>query len=257
MSWVKLDDQFHSHPKVIACGNEAAGVYARSLAYCGAYYTDGFVSRKQAATFAPTRVLKRVTEAGLWEEVEPGESRTVTGRRDSGNRTLPNVTITFCYYGYFIEDFLHHNPTRDEAEAARAKRRAAGSKGGSTSQADTQADAQANAWQEPPENASTLPTSPDQSRTSEKPGFSVKDWEAASEQLAASVTGADARTATTFLKQLGVLDRLDVEYVLRLAGECAAAGDKGAGWALNALRAEQARRLVAGVTLEAIDGRAA
>jgi hypothetical protein len=157
VSWVKLDDQFHSHPKVIAGGNEVAGVYARSLASCGAYHTDGFVSRRQAATFAVTRVLKKVTDAGLWEEVEPGEARTVTGRRDSGNRQLADVSITFDYYGFFIEDFLHHNPTREEAEAARAKRRSAGSKGG---QAKAEADAQAFASQEAPQSASTPPTRP-------------------------------------------------------------------------------------------------
>lgn len=168
MSWVKLDDQFHSHPKVIAGGNEVAGVYARSLAYCGAYYTDGFVSRKQGAQFAVTRVLNRVTEHGFWVEVEPGESRTVTDRRDSGNRPLPDVTVKFGYYGFFIEDYLHNNPTRAEAEAARAKRRAAGSKGGSRSEAsaqanalaDAQADALANAEHDPPVFASTPPSRP-------------------------------------------------------------------------------------------------
>lgn len=253
MSWVKLDDQFHSHPKVIAAGNEAAGVYARSLAYCGAYYTDGFVSRKQATTFAPTRVLKKVTQAGFWEEVEPGETRTVTGRRDSGNRPLPDVTVTFSYYGFFIDDFLHHNPTREEADEARAKRRAAGSKGGSSSQANAQADAQADAKQ------ILKQTSPDQSRpVTDKTGFSVKDIETAVETLAAAVKDADSRTPETFRKQLAALDRVDVAYVLRLADECAAAGDKGAGYALNALRGEQARRMIAGVTLHAIeDGRAA
>lgn len=142
MSWGKLDDQFHSHPKVIAGGNEVAGVYARAISYCAAYYTDGFVSRRQAASFAVTRVLKKVTTAGFWEEVEPGETRVVTGRRDSGNRALPDVTVTFDYYGFFIDDFLHYHPTRGEAEAAREKRRSAGSRGG---QASAVADAQANA----------------------------------------------------------------------------------------------------------------
>lgn len=161
VSWVKLDDQFHSHPKVIAGGNEVAGVYARSLAYCGAYHTDGFVSRRQAAMFAMTRVLKRVTEAGLWEEVEPGQTRVVTDRRDSGNRPLENVTVTFSHYGFFIEDFLHHNPTREEAEAARAKRRSAGSKGGqANAQASAEAGAQAFASQEAAQSASTLPSRP-------------------------------------------------------------------------------------------------
>lgn len=160
MSWGKLDDQFHSHPKVLAAGNEAVGVYARSLSYCAAYHTDGFVSRRQAASFAITKVLTRLTLASLWDAVEPGETRTVTNRRDSGNRPLPDVTVTFDQYGYFIPDFLHHHSTKQEAESAREKRRTAGSKGGSSSQAIGTADAQASASHLGPRNGSIPPPLP-------------------------------------------------------------------------------------------------
>lgn len=140
MSWVKLDDGFHSNPKVRRAGNVGAGVYARSLSWCGAYHTDGFISRADAAMIGKTAELRRVTEAGLWEEIVPGDSRTVTGRRDSGNRPLPDVTLHFDTFGFFIADFLHNNLTKFEVEAAKAKRSAAGAKGG---QASAQAPAQA------------------------------------------------------------------------------------------------------------------
>lgn len=250
MSWVKLDDAFHAHPKVTRAGNIGAGVYVRALSFCGAYHTDGFISRADAAGIGKTGELKRVTDAELWEEVRPGESRTVTGRRDSGNRPLPDVTLVFDTYGFFIPDFLQGNLTKGEVAAAREKRRAAGAKGGqATAEANAAADAQANAEQMVQHSPS--PAQP----VTEKPVLSVKDIESAVETLAASVKDADERTPATFRKQLEALDRVDVGYVLRLADECAAAGDKGAGYALNALRAEQARRLVAGVSLRAIDGR--
>lgn len=172
MSWVKLDDQFHSHPKVVEAGNEAAGVYVRSLAYCGAHNTDGFLSRKQSSSFAKTRVLARVTDAGFWEEVEPGESRTVTDRRDSGNRPLPDVTVEFDTYGFFIGDFLHHNPSKVEAEAAKEKRRSAGSKGG------TQANAQANAKHLRSNTSSIDPSRPIPIRTSNSNLLPVDNFQA-------------------------------------------------------------------------------
>lgn len=254
MSWVKLDDAFHAHPKVRRAGNIGAGVYVRALSFCGAYHTDGFITRVDAAGIGKTGELKRVTDAELWEEVRPGDSRTVTGRRDSGNRPLPDVTLVFDTYGFFIPDYLQHNQTKDEVVAAREKRRAAGARGGqATAQANAVADAQADA-----EATGTAQSQPDQTRpVTEKPGLSVKDIEAAVEQLAASVTNADKDTAATFARELRALDRIDAAYVLQVADECAAAGDKGAGYALNSLRGEQARRMIAGVTLRAIDGRSA
>lgn len=43
MPYVPLDDGFHSHRKVIAAGNEAVGLHARSLSWCGANLTDGHI----------------------------------------------------------------------------------------------------------------------------------------------------------------------------------------------------------------------
>ena len=166
MSWVKLDDAFHAHPKVTRAGNVGAGVYVRALSFCGAYYTDGFISRADAAGIGKTAELKRVTDAELWEEVRPGESRTVTGRRDSGNRPLPDVTLVFNTYGFFIADYLQHNLTKDEVRVAREKRRAAGSKGG---QANAQANAQADAKQMLDDCSSTIPSHPVPDSKSQRP----------------------------------------------------------------------------------------
>lgn len=144
MAWVKLDDQFHSHPKVMQAGNEAAGVYARALAFCGAYYTDGFVSKTWARQITLVPILRKLTRVGLWIEVKAGEWQYVADRKDSGNRTLLDVSLLIREDGYFIPDYLHHNPTRDEVENARDKRRTAGAKGGSST---SEANAQANAKQ--------------------------------------------------------------------------------------------------------------
>ena len=44
MSWVRLDDAFHSHPKVRAAGDRAVGAYVRALCYANAYRTAGRIT---------------------------------------------------------------------------------------------------------------------------------------------------------------------------------------------------------------------
>ncbi len=41
MSWIKIDDQFSDHPKIIEAGPLAGWLYVSSLCYCGRYLTDG------------------------------------------------------------------------------------------------------------------------------------------------------------------------------------------------------------------------
>lgn len=96
MTWAKLDDAFWANPKVIAVGNEAAGVYARGLAYCCAQLTDGFIP-DEVATFIVGRsrkALRRLVENGLW--------KTVSG-------------------GYQVPDFLEFNPSRTEVREKRER----------------------------------------------------------------------------------------------------------------------------------------
>ena len=44
MSWVKLEDGFYDHPKVLATSNAAIGLYCKALTYCGKHLTDGVIS---------------------------------------------------------------------------------------------------------------------------------------------------------------------------------------------------------------------
>ena len=43
MSWGRVDDSFHSHPKVLRCSLAARGLWVTGLAYACDYLTDGFV----------------------------------------------------------------------------------------------------------------------------------------------------------------------------------------------------------------------
>ena len=104
MSWVKIDDGFWMHPKVVHAGNEAAGIFARCLSYCGAYLTDGLIPEPVAVSIAGTpKALERVVQAGLLV------------RLDSGS--------------IYISDYSEYNPLREQVEADRAARKARGEKG--------------------------------------------------------------------------------------------------------------------------------
>jgi len=71
MSWVKLDDQFPDHPKVIAAGGDAAWLYVAGLCYCQAKLTDGVIPAGIVPRLTdrknPLRLAERLVEVRLWE----------------------------------------------------------------------------------------------------------------------------------------------------------------------------------------------
>lgn len=109
MAYVLLDDSFCDHRKVRRAGNEACGVFVRSISYSARDLTDGFVDREWLAERAG-RSTKRLSgllvTSGLWEPQEDG---------------------------WVIHDYLEWNRSRAEVLAGRGeiseKRAAAGRKG--------------------------------------------------------------------------------------------------------------------------------
>ena len=103
MSWVKIDDQFSEHPKVIQAGPLASWLYVRGLCYSAKYLTDGFISdavAKQLSLFGENQIDIRqiLVDCRLWDLVDGG---------------------------YVIHDYLDYNPTAEQVRAERdiAKRR--------------------------------------------------------------------------------------------------------------------------------------
>ena len=94
MTWVKLDDGFYDHPKVIAAGDEAIGLYCRALTYCGRYLTDGRLPAQVASRLGSRKSIKRLLNVGLWVEVEDG---------------------------YEVPGFLDYNPSRELVAGKRTK----------------------------------------------------------------------------------------------------------------------------------------
>jgi len=123
MPWVRIDDDFYNHPKVIKAGPLGIAMQVSALCYCNHYLTDGFVPisvipgllnldgigmRMWAnETFgggedaAWTMVVEDLINAGLWES---------------------------CEDGYRIHDYLEYQPSKAQVLAdreANAKRQEA------------------------------------------------------------------------------------------------------------------------------------
>lgn len=97
MSWIKIDDQFADHPKVLQAGPLASWLYVCGLTYSGRYLTDGWVPTAQVRKLADVDdalgLAARLVAVGLWEPVDGG---------------------------YQIHDYHDYNPTADKVKADRA-----------------------------------------------------------------------------------------------------------------------------------------
>jgi hypothetical protein len=139
MGWVKIDDGFTRHPKVMKAGPLGIAMQVAALCYCNQYLTDGFIPRSVVAGLLNLEgigmrmwdgelfgggedatwvlIVEDLIESGLWEEVEGG---------------------------FQIHDYLDYQPSKAEVLAEREQKKMAGQKGGLVS---AQARAQAKSKQ--------------------------------------------------------------------------------------------------------------
>jgi hypothetical protein len=96
MTWVKIDDSFPNHPKIVGLTDKAFRIHISGLCYCGTYLTDGFVPMTIAARFAneDMQYIVELTRAGLWREA-PQDN------------------------GFHIHDYLAHQTSKTQVEEKR------------------------------------------------------------------------------------------------------------------------------------------
>ena len=111
MTWVRLDDQFFRHPKVLRAGRDARDLYLAALCYAGGALTDGRI---------PTEAL-------------PGLGAEALGSVDSSdavNRLVGTGLWEAVPEGYLIHDYLRYNPSRQQVLSTREIRAQVGRMGG-------------------------------------------------------------------------------------------------------------------------------
>jgi hypothetical protein len=109
MSWIKLDDQIFTHPKVVELSKDAKLLYLAGLCYCGAQLTDGMITKGATRVLLATieancEAIASLVDSGLWEANENGS--------------------------FQVHDYLEHQSSRDEVMAVKGARAKAGQAGG-------------------------------------------------------------------------------------------------------------------------------
>ena len=148
MTWARIDDHFHGHPKVASLGPymlACVGLHALAISWCTDQLTDGLIPTDQVPRLAgdlalllpkgqPGELVNRLVAVGMWEETQGG---------------------------YRIHDFLDYNPSKREVLQLRKTRALSGQAGGrqraSNMLAKLQAKPQANAKQKSTPNPYPVP----------------------------------------------------------------------------------------------------
>jgi hypothetical protein len=106
VAWVKLDDGFAEHPKVLAISDAAFRLYIVGLCYANRHLTDGRLPHLWLTGGRGRSVPKaahQLVAAGLWEHDD---------------------------LGYCIHDYLQHQTCREDVNSYITARREAGRRGG-------------------------------------------------------------------------------------------------------------------------------
>ncbi|WHM36292.1 mucin-2 [Streptomyces sp. BPTC-684] len=105
MSWFKVDDTAHAHPKLLRAGNAALGLWMRAGAYAAQHLTEGAIPGVVAQLYGTAPQVRKLITAGLWHE--HGHKCPRCPQPPAGD--------------YVMHDYLIYNPTRARVEDERAK----------------------------------------------------------------------------------------------------------------------------------------
>jgi hypothetical protein len=106
MPWVRIDDNFPQHPKVVQVGPIGMALQVAGICYCNRYLTDGFIPNEAlnsllagCSTEELTLATGKLIFVGLWELADGGIN---------------------------IHDYLEYQSSKEQVEAERARNRIAG-----------------------------------------------------------------------------------------------------------------------------------
>lgn len=108
MTWFKVDDGLHSHRKAVRAGIPAMGLWVMAGAWCADQLSNGFIPDYMVFRLDRDADVnaKSLVDVGLWEPAEQGGEK-----------------------GWQFHDWTEHQPTREEAQAAAARKSTGGKLG--------------------------------------------------------------------------------------------------------------------------------
>jgi hypothetical protein len=72
VTWFKVDDGFHSHPKAFRSGTAALGLWVRAGSWAANQLTDGFVPTEVVRMYGTAAMAKALVAAELWTKTDGG-----------------------------------------------------------------------------------------------------------------------------------------------------------------------------------------
>ncbi|MGW6745034.1 mucin-2 [Streptomyces sp. NPDC055025] len=145
MTWFKVDDTAHAHPKLLKAGNAALGLWMRAGAYAAQHLTEGVVPGVVVQLYGTAPQARKLVASGLWHAC--GHTCTRCEQPPTGD--------------YIMHDFLVYNPARARVESERsaaaerqkrAREKAAEQRNQQRNPLDPAADRSGNDDDSPPEN---------------------------------------------------------------------------------------------------------
>jgi DnaD/phage-associated family protein len=112
MPWIKLDDNWMDHPKIIRVGRDARDMWLASISWCAKHLTDGIF---------PSELLPTLS--------------IMAGIDVANCQTFANLLLDACLWEivddkYQVHDYLDYNPSKEQAESTKTARKEAGKAGG-------------------------------------------------------------------------------------------------------------------------------
>jgi hypothetical protein len=72
MPWFRLDESFHSHPKVQRAGNTAVGLWVRCGTWSAQYLTDGVIPPEVYGGYGRPGDISKLVDTHLWLPTDDG-----------------------------------------------------------------------------------------------------------------------------------------------------------------------------------------
>ncbi|WP_371517718.1 hypothetical protein [Kitasatospora sp. NBC_01300] len=105
MPWFAVGDSTDDHPKILAAGNAATGLWVRCGAYASAHLTDGVIPGAVAAKNGTTTQIAKLLASGLWHEAGHACAHCPQPRRGD----------------YVMHGYLDANPSRGQVQERRRR----------------------------------------------------------------------------------------------------------------------------------------
>ncbi|MFJ6771451.1 hypothetical protein ACIQOV_10870, partial [Kitasatospora sp. NPDC091257] len=105
MPWFAVGDSTDDHPKILAAGNAATGLWVRCGAYASAHLTDGVIPGAVAAKNGTATQIAKLLASGLWHEAGHACARCPQPRRGD----------------YVMHGYLDANPSRRQVQERRRR----------------------------------------------------------------------------------------------------------------------------------------